>query len=121
MVLGIDVIVGGHSHTALAQPKVIGETLIVQAGEWAEYVGVLDVSVAGGKLASFRGELVKMTAEMPGPAPDDPIAVMTASYKAARVHTRSTNLTNLITDAVREFSGADVVMINDFMAAGDMQ
>lgn len=28
------------------------------------------------------------------------------------MHTRSTNLTNLITDAIREFSGADVVMIN---------
>lgn len=130
---GIDVIVGGHSHTALAQPRAIGKTLIVQAGEWAEYVGVLDVSAAGGKIASFHGELVKMTAEMPGPAPDDPIAVMTASYKAAmagkmavvvgstsapldgessHVHTRSTNLTNLITDAIREFSGADVVMIN---------
>ncbi len=130
---GIDVIVGGHSHTALVQPKVIGETLIVQAGEWAEYVGVLDVSVAGDKIASFHGELIRMTAEMPGPAPDHPIAVMTGSYKAAmaekmavvvgstsapldgegaRVHTCSTNLTNLITDAIREFSGADVVMIN---------
>mgnify|MGYP002411055751 FL=1 len=63
---GIDIIVGGHSHTALAEPEVVGETIAVQAGEWAEYVGVLRVSAAGGKIASFHGELVKMTAEMPG-------------------------------------------------------
>ncbi len=130
---GIDVIVGGHSHTALLEPRMVGETIIVQAGEWAEYVGVLNLSVTDAKIASFYGELVKMTAEMPGPTPDHPLAVTAAPYYAAmarkmadvvgtscvpldgegaRVHTCSTNLTNLITDAIREFSGADVVMIN---------
>lgn len=42
---GIDVIVGGHSHTEVRNPKVIGNTLIVQAGEWSKYVGRLDLTI----------------------------------------------------------------------------
>ena len=42
---GIDVIVGGHSHTEVRNPKVIGNTLIVQAGEWSKYVGRLDLKI----------------------------------------------------------------------------
>ena len=44
-VSGIDVIVGGHSHTALKEPKAIGKTLIVQAGEWSKWVGRLDLTI----------------------------------------------------------------------------
>lgn len=38
---GIDVIVGGHSHTPLFAPRVVGETVIVQAGALTQYVGEL--------------------------------------------------------------------------------
>ena len=43
-VQGIDVIVGGHSHTALSDPIVIGSTIIVQAGALGEYVGKLELA-----------------------------------------------------------------------------
>jgi 2',3'-cyclic-nucleotide 2'-phosphodiesterase (5'-nucleotidase family) len=36
---GIDVIVGGHSHTALHMPVVAGNTIIVQAGSYGLYLG----------------------------------------------------------------------------------
>ena len=42
---GIDVIVGGHSHDLLTEPDVVGDSLIVQAGEWSEYVGRLNISI----------------------------------------------------------------------------
>lgn len=46
---GVDIIVGGHSHTCLAAPSVVdnldGEPVtIVTDGYWGEYVGVLKVS-----------------------------------------------------------------------------
>ncbi len=41
---GIDVIVGGHCHTALYEPVVENETIIVQAGAHLEYMGRLDLS-----------------------------------------------------------------------------
>ena len=41
---GIDVIVGGHSHTRLRQPKFINGVIIVQAGSNAENLGILDLT-----------------------------------------------------------------------------
>jgi len=130
---GIDVIVGGHSHTTLAQPELIGNTIIVQTGDWAENAGVLNLVVADGKVASFDGGLVQMKADMPGPAADSPVGAALAGYNAAlaekmavkvgrtevdldgeraNVRTRTTNLANLITDAMLEATGADVVIAN---------
>lgn len=40
---GIDVIVGGHSHTPLYEPLVEGKTLIVQAGSYLRYLGMLEL------------------------------------------------------------------------------
>jgi len=41
---GIDVIVSGHSHTALPEPRVVGDTVIVQAGAYTRYLGQLDIA-----------------------------------------------------------------------------
>jgi 5'-nucleotidase len=41
----IGVIVGGHSHSVLQEPLVIGETLIVQAGSHGRYLGQLDLTL----------------------------------------------------------------------------
>ncbi|MFO7773733.1 MAG: bifunctional UDP-sugar hydrolase/5'-nucleotidase [Dehalococcoidia bacterium] len=41
---GIDVIVGGHCHTALYQPVLEGDTVIVQAGSLGSYLGQLELA-----------------------------------------------------------------------------
>lgn len=41
----INVIVGGHCHTALSEPVFEGETVIVQAGSTLQYLGVLELAV----------------------------------------------------------------------------
>ena len=43
-VAGIDVIVGGHCHTALHRPVREGSTIIVKAGELGEHLGQLELS-----------------------------------------------------------------------------
>jgi len=48
---GIDVIVSGHTHDTLAQPKQIGSTLIVTAGKYGENLGELQLSVTKGAKA----------------------------------------------------------------------
>lgn len=56
---GIDVIISGHTHTALPEPIVAGRTIIVSAGCYGAYLGVIElrVSRAGGVgLASYRLE-----------------------------------------------------------------
>lgn len=41
---GIDVIVGGHFHTPLSEPIIEGNTVIVQAGSYTEYLGQLELN-----------------------------------------------------------------------------
>jgi 2',3'-cyclic-nucleotide 2'-phosphodiesterase (5'-nucleotidase family) len=41
---GIDVIVGGHSHTSLYKPVLQGGTVIVQAGCWGIFLGQLELA-----------------------------------------------------------------------------
>ncbi|MFU0790737.1 MAG: 5'-nucleotidase C-terminal domain-containing protein [Virgibacillus proomii] len=65
---GIDVIVGGHSHTALQQPVIVTKdnngndkdpTVIVQAGQYAENLGRLDVVFdEEGVLQKHHGKLI---------------------------------------------------------------
>ena len=60
----IDVFVGGHSHEALQEPIVVGETgaLVIEAGESARYVGSLKVKVDldTGEIVRHKGKLVLM-------------------------------------------------------------
>lgn len=44
---GIDLIVGGHSHTPLAEPRTANGTVIVQAGCHTQYLGQLDLAFDG--------------------------------------------------------------------------
>jgi 2',3'-cyclic-nucleotide 2'-phosphodiesterase (5'-nucleotidase family) len=51
-VAGIDLIVGGHSHTRLDQPLIVQQptgdtTYVVQAGSWLRWVGVTRVDLSG--------------------------------------------------------------------------
>ncbi|UJL47373.1 5'-nucleotidase C-terminal domain-containing protein [Virgibacillus sp. NKC19-16] len=67
---GIDIIVGGHSHTALEEPESVekdadGETkeptIIVQAGQYAENLGTLDVTFdEDGVVTHYEGELLEV-------------------------------------------------------------
>ncbi|WP_428907991.1 5'-nucleotidase C-terminal domain-containing protein [Niallia sp. Krafla_26] len=80
---GIDVIVGGHSHTALAQPVVVAEdatpTVIVQTGNANSNLGVLDVEFDGnGVVVEHAGELIAI-----GEQTEDPeAAALLAPYKS---------------------------------------
>jgi 5'-nucleotidase/UDP-sugar diphosphatase len=49
-VSGIDIIVGGHEHRVIKEPLQIGNTLILQAGEFCRYLGKLQI-IVGGKIS----------------------------------------------------------------------
>jgi 2',3'-cyclic-nucleotide 2'-phosphodiesterase (5'-nucleotidase family) len=66
---GIDVIISGHTHTVLPRPVIVGKTIIVSAGCYGEFLGVLDLDYTKGKgvkPASYK--LMPITADLP----DDP-------------------------------------------------
>lgn len=47
---GVDLFVDGHSHTALPTGKVVGDTLIVQTGEYLNNLGVVQIRVKNDKV-----------------------------------------------------------------------
>ena len=54
---GIDLIVGGHSHTALTEPVKVAGTWIVQAGCYARQLGVTEMTIVDGQISTFSAEL----------------------------------------------------------------
>jgi 5'-nucleotidase / UDP-sugar diphosphatase len=121
---GIDVIVGGHTHTKLTAPVLVSEgkvapTVIVQAGQYSEALGTLDVKFDYyGKITTHAGNLIN-TADK---AEDAEAVALLQPYKdkitqlqnqsvgvnaavildgeRANVRTKETNLGNLITDGM---------------------
>lgn len=65
---GIDVIVGGHSHTVLPQGEQVGSTILVQAGAHGKYLGRLDLTVADGAVAGWEASLIESETAEPDPA-----------------------------------------------------
>ena len=62
-VKGIDLIVGGHSHTKIDKPLVVGKTLILQAASSGIYLGKLDLNFKNKTLYSYDYELIPVKEE----------------------------------------------------------
>ena len=59
-VKGLELIIGGHSHTTIFKPIRIGNTLICQAGSNGKYIGKLDLFLdSKGKVLSYHNNLVE--------------------------------------------------------------
>jgi 5'-nucleotidase/UDP-sugar diphosphatase len=126
---GIDVIVGGHTHTRLTHPEEVGHTIIVQAWEHAKDLGILDLEVAAEKIAKFQGALQDIGPNIEKPDPQ--IQAIVARYEelanpplrqsigetlveldASRVRNRETNLGDFVADVMRRTTKADAAIIN---------
>jgi 2',3'-cyclic-nucleotide 2'-phosphodiesterase (5'-nucleotidase family) len=59
-VSGLDIIVGGHSHTRLKTPDKVNGVLIVQAGARAQNLGVLEVTVSDDRVIDHKGRLIPL-------------------------------------------------------------
>lgn len=87
---GIDIIVGGHSHTALEEPAVANDedsgspTVIVQAGENAEHLGTLNVEFNEmGEIINHSGQLLVVDPEETSYTADPTAASILAPYQEA--------------------------------------
>lgn len=127
---GIDVIVGGHSHTEVPTPVKEGKTIIVQAGEYAKFLGRLDITVKDGDVVSYNGSLIPVANKV---ASDPTVADIIAKYNSelntklkakagstavnldgerANVRTKETNLGNFVCDVLKANTGADIALTN---------
>ncbi|MGO4349615.1 5'-nucleotidase C-terminal domain-containing protein [Paenibacillus sp. MCAF9] len=88
-VAGIDVIVGGHSHTKVDAPKVVkthGEpTLVVQAEEYNKYLGRLDLKFnQAGVLTKWDGKLLDIATFAPDPVASELLDPYTKGIEAIK-------------------------------------
>ncbi len=68
-VKGIDVILGGHTHDALAQPVKVGNTLVIQSGAHGKWLSRLDLDVKDKHVRGWRYKLIPVLSNA---LPSDP-------------------------------------------------
>ncbi|MDJ0896098.1 MAG: 5'-nucleotidase C-terminal domain-containing protein [Alphaproteobacteria bacterium] len=137
----IDLILGGHDHTAIAYYD--GRTLLMKAGSQGEYLGVVDLVVdtapgGGAERVRWRPEmrlvatadlqphqrigaqvygfLAQLDAEL-----SRPVAVLDRPMDTTGIAVRSEEnaFGNLVADAMREATGSDLAMFNGGSIRGD--
>ena len=63
-VTGIDVILSGHTHDAVPEPVLVGDTIIIASGSHGKFVSRVDLDVQGGKMAGFRHKLIPIFSDV---------------------------------------------------------
>ncbi len=139
----LDVIVGGHSHSTLTEPAEVNGTLIVQAHEYANFLGSLALTVEDRAVVDYDYHLLPVTQAVPkhpgvqgiieewnevlDERLGEEIGWTGTDWEGERedVRTRETNLGNLIADIMREAVHADAAVTNGggiraSIAAGDI-
>lgn len=127
---GIDIIIGGHSHTKIDTPGVVNNTIICQAYEYGEYVGRLDVEIEDGVVSEYIGELIPVTDDI---EEDSIVKGIVESYNMKlnsnlkqiigvaktyfegdreKIRNEETNLGDLIADVARTTVNTDIALIN---------
>jgi 2',3'-cyclic-nucleotide 2'-phosphodiesterase (5'-nucleotidase family) len=133
---GIDLIVGGHSHTYLWEPIYVPNrnangyrgTAIVQAGRWGDRIGRTAIGIGPKGIRGLTYALVpvrpnegedRVVAEMLQPYGDSiaaivekPIFQNPARVSSSGLEDGDTPLGNFVADAILEATGADIAIIN---------
>lgn len=126
---GLDIIIGGHSHTKVLKPPVIGNTLVAQAWEHGKALGVIDLTVDNHRILSVEGRIedIRPVAGKEHPASlavtdkyrgyadsmlDEVIGHAAEDLDGQNVRRQETSLGDLIADIMRDVSGADATIIN---------
>lgn len=116
----LDVIIGGHSHTLVQEPKIINNVLVTQTGSNLNYAGVTTLKFKGKRLVDKSFKVVKL--DTVG-TPDAEAAGIVRDFvnrpeflekigKTSRGLKYKEDVASLVTDAMREAAGCDFVFHN---------
>jgi 5'-nucleotidase / UDP-sugar diphosphatase len=126
-VMGLDLIVGGHSHTRLTQPKVVNGVIILQAGSNCENLGEAELTIENDRVVKYEGGLIPIWIREDRPENDltkfvdifkqkiekdysEVIAELKSDWKRGE---GESNIGDFVTDAQREAVRADVAFMNN--------
>lgn len=126
---GVDMIIGGHSHTVLERPAEVNGILIAQAGTGTDQVGRFDIVVDDdtNSIIEWKWQLVPIDASIGEPDQGmlehiqrfkDPVdrkyAAILTKLAGKHTHPRrevETSLGNLMADALADSLGCDVMLL----------
>ena len=124
-VVGIDVVLTGHTHDAVPEITQVGKTLLVASGCHGKFVSRLDLDVAGKEIKNFRYRLIPIFAD--AITPDAETAALITKHRApyakdlsrvlgktdALLYRRGNfngTLDNVICDAILEQRDAEIAL-----------
>lgn len=126
---GVDIIIGGHSHTILEQPEKINNILISQAGVGTDQIGRFDIIVDDdtNSIIEYKWQLIPIDQDIANPDHDLESYITAYQNEVDRKYNTiicklaqklthpqreiETSLGNLIADAFRENAGCDVMLV----------
>ena len=140
---GIDLIIDGHSHSLHENGVLVGDTLIVQAGDHGNNVGRVDIFAADGEITIVASQISRDYAVENFDADEDVqaliddiqarqaeemdvvVAYLPEQLENEFIRSREMPLGNLIADAIRWQTGTDIAFTNgggirDILPAGDV-
>lgn len=127
---GVDLMIGGHSHTILEQPEVINNILITQAGVGTNQLGRFDLVVddATNSIVEWKWQLLPVDEKLAEPDPelqkfihsfqevvDRKYNTIICRFARELTHpdrSKETELGNLIADILAQNAQVDVVFLN---------
>ncbi len=126
---GIDIIIGGHSHTILDKPRVVNNVLIVQAGVGSDQIGRFDIVVDDdtNSIVEYKWQLIPIDEDLAEPDQmlqdyivkfqseiDRKYNTVICKLAIKLTHPQreqETSLGNLVADAFGEVAACDVVLV----------
>jgi len=126
---GVDIIIGGHSHTKLKKPELVNNILIVQAAVGSDQVGRFDIVVDDdtNSVVDYRWELIPINDDLAKPdkqlkefidsfkeETDRKYNTLVCKFAKKLTHPKreeETALGNLIADAFADHAQTDVMLV----------
>lgn len=126
---GVDLIIGGHSHTVLEKPTKVNNILISQAGVGSDQIGRFDITVDDNtnSIVDYKWQLIPIDEDLAEPDHDLERFIDSFKQKIDRKYSTlicklatqlthpqreiETTLGNLIADAFAESSQTDVMLV----------
>lgn len=112
---GVDMIIGGHSHTILEKPEVVSGIPIVQAGTSTNQIGRMDIVVDDdtNKIIEHHWQLVPITSDLCGP--DGAMERFIAAF-ADPVNRKYASVITKFTDGMTHPAREEETQLGDFVA-----
>jgi 5'-nucleotidase / UDP-sugar diphosphatase len=126
---GVDIIIGGHSHTILEQPEKVNDILVAQAGTGTDQIGRFDIMVDDdtNSIVEWKWRLVPINDEIAKPDTnlmkfidnfknevDEKYNSIVTRLSEKLIHPKreeETTLSNLIADALADIAATDIILV----------